>query len=76
MLRHDHPQVAAVGVPGGGHPRVDAALQKTKPNEIYTGITRGKRLVVLDEQKKAIAMAVKGKRVRRRWSKLKDRLMG
>jgi hypothetical protein len=42
---------------------------------IYTGITRGKRLVVLVGQKKALAMAVKGKQVERRWSKLKERLV-
>ena len=47
-----------------------------KRNLIYTGITRGKRLVVLVGQKRALAMAVKGKQVERRWSKLKDRLMG
>jgi exodeoxyribonuclease V alpha subunit len=43
-------------------------------NLIYTGITRGKTLVVLVGQKKALAMAVKGKQVERRWSKLKERL--
>ena len=32
-----------------------------KRNLIYTGITRGKRLVVLVGQKRALAMAVKGK---------------
>ena len=46
-----------------------------KRNLIYTGITRGKRLVVLVGQKRALAMAVKGKQDSRRWSKLKDRLM-
>ena len=45
-----------------------------KRNLIYTGITRGKRLVVLVGQKKALAMAIKGKQVERRWSKLKERL--
>ena len=45
-----------------------------KRNLIYTGITRGKRLVVLVGQKRALAMAVKGKQVERRWSKLKERL--
>jgi exodeoxyribonuclease V alpha subunit len=45
-----------------------------KRNLIYTGITRGKRLVVLVGQKRALAMAVKGKQVGRRWSKLKERL--
>jgi exodeoxyribonuclease V alpha subunit len=46
-----------------------------KRNLIYTGITRGKTLVVLVGQKRALAMAVKGKQVTRRWSKLKERLM-
>jgi exodeoxyribonuclease V alpha subunit len=46
-----------------------------KRNLIYTGITRGKKLVVLVGQKKALAMAVKGKQVERRWSKLKERLV-
>jgi exodeoxyribonuclease V alpha subunit len=41
---------------------------------IYTGVTRGRRLVVLVGQKKALAMAIKAKQVDRRWSKLKDRL--
>ena len=45
-----------------------------KRNLIYTGITRGKRLVVLVGQKRALAMAIKGKQVERRWSKLKERL--
>ena len=45
-----------------------------KRNLSYTGITRGQRLVVLVGQKKALAMAVKGKQVKRRWSKLKERL--
>ncbi len=44
-------------------------------NLIYTGITRGKTLVVLVGQKKALAMAVKGKQVEQRWSKLKERLV-
>jgi len=39
-------------------------------NLIYTGITRGRKLVVLVGQKKALAMAVRGSRVVRRWSKL------
>ena len=42
---------------------------------IYTGITRGKRLVVLVGQKRALAIAVKGRQGERRWSKLRDRLM-
>ena len=37
---------------------------------LYTGITRGKRLVVLVGQKKAVAIAVRNASGRRRWSKL------
>ena len=44
-------------------------------NLLYTGITRGKRLVVLVGQKKAIGMAVRGVKDRRRWSKLRERLL-
>ena len=44
-------------------------------NLVYTGVTRGKRLVVLVGQRKALAIAVKGGRVRRRWSKLREWLM-
>jgi exodeoxyribonuclease V alpha subunit len=41
-------------------------------NLVYTGITRGKRLVVIVGQRKAMAIAVKGNQTRRRWSKLRD----
>jgi exodeoxyribonuclease V alpha subunit len=41
-------------------------------NLVYTGVTRGKRLVVLVGQRKALAIAVKGARTRKRWSKLRD----
>ena len=44
-------------------------------NLLYTGVTRGKRLVVLIGQKKAIAIAVRNVAGRRRWSKLRDWLM-
>ena len=39
-------------------------------NLLYTGVTRGKRLVVLVGQKKAVAIAVRNASSRRRWSKL------
>ncbi|MCF3947839.1 SF1B family DNA helicase RecD2 [Acidiphilium iwatense] len=39
-------------------------------NLLYTGITRGKRLVVLVGQRKALAIAVRNVAGRRRWSKL------
>jgi exodeoxyribonuclease V alpha subunit len=44
-------------------------------NLVYTGVTRGKRLVVLVGQRKALAIAVKGARARRRWSKLREWLL-
>jgi exodeoxyribonuclease V alpha subunit len=39
-------------------------------NLVYTGVTRGRKLVVLVGQRKALAIAVAGKQARRRWSKL------
>jgi exodeoxyribonuclease V alpha subunit len=41
-------------------------------NLLYTGVTRGKRLVVLVGQKKAVAIAVRNVSGRRRWSKLAE----
>jgi exodeoxyribonuclease V alpha subunit len=46
-----------------------AMLQR---NLIYTGVTRGKKLVVLVGQKKAVAIAVRNVSGRRRWSKLDE----
>jgi exodeoxyribonuclease V alpha subunit len=37
-------------------------------NLLYTGVTRGERLVVLIGQKKAVAIAVRNVSGRRRWS--------
>ena len=45
-------------------------------NLLYTGVTRGKRLVVLVGQKKAVAIAVRNVSGRRRWSKLREWLAG
>jgi exodeoxyribonuclease V alpha subunit len=39
-------------------------------NLLYTGVTRGRKLVVLVGQAKAVAIAVKNQSGRRRWSKL------
>ena len=50
-----------------------AMLQR---NLLYTGVTRGKRLVVLVGQKKAVAIAVRNVSGRRRWSKLDEWLRG
>jgi exodeoxyribonuclease V alpha subunit len=41
-------------------------------NLLYTGVTRGKRLVVLIGQRRALAIAVKNKNTRQRWSKLRE----
>jgi exodeoxyribonuclease V alpha subunit len=46
-----------------------AMLQR---NLLYTGVTRGKKLVVLVGQKKAVAIAVRNVSGRRRWSKLDE----
>jgi exodeoxyribonuclease V alpha subunit len=43
-------------------------------NLIYTGVTRGKKLVVLVGQRKAIGIAVRSAEGRRRWSKLRELL--
>ena len=45
-------------------------------NLIYTGITRGKKLVVVIGQKKALGMAVRNDRTQRRYSGLLERLTG
>jgi exodeoxyribonuclease V alpha subunit len=45
-------------------------------NLLYTGVTRGKRLVVLVGQQKAVAIAVRNVSGRRRWSKLNEWLRG
>ena len=41
-------------------------------NLLYTAVTRGRRLVVLVGQRKAVAIAVKAVSGRRRWSKLRE----
>jgi exodeoxyribonuclease V alpha subunit len=46
-----------------------AMLQR---NLLYTGTTRGKKLVVLVGQKKAVAISVRNVLGRRRWSKLSE----
>ncbi len=51
----------------------DAMLKR---NLLYTGVTRGKRLVVPVGQKKAAAIAVRNVSGRRRWSKLDEWLAG
>jgi exodeoxyribonuclease V alpha subunit len=43
-------------------------------NLIYTGVTRGKRLVVVVGQRKALGIAVRGSGDQHRWSKLRELL--
>lgn len=62
---------------GSEHPAVVIPLSVQRypmpqRNLVYTGVTRGKRLVVLVGERKALAIAVNGDRKRRRWSKLKE----
>jgi exodeoxyribonuclease V alpha subunit len=62
---------------GSEHPAVVISLSTQhypmlQRNLVYMGVTRGKRVVVLVGQRKALAIAVKGARTRRRWSKLQE----
>jgi exodeoxyribonuclease V alpha subunit len=41
-------------------------------NLLYTAVTRGKRLVVLVGQKRAVAIAIRNASSRSRWSKLDE----
>jgi exodeoxyribonuclease V alpha subunit len=41
-------------------------------NLLYSGVTRGKQLVVLVGQREALAMAVRNAGSRRRWLKLRE----
>jgi len=43
-----------------------------KRNLVYTAITRGKNLVIIIGQKKALAIAVRDNKGLRRYSKLKE----
>ena len=45
-------------------------------NLVYTAVTRGKRLVVIVGQRKALAIAVRSHGSRRRWTKLREWLAG
>src|SRR4051812_13661358 len=41
-------------------------------NLLYTGVTRGKRQVVLVGQRKAVGIAVRGGNTKRRWTKMRE----
>ena len=64
-------QESGIGIPSGRHPTAHPALRHAA-TKLYTGVTRGKRLVVLVGQKKAVAIAVRNVSGRRRWSKLSE----
>ncbi len=51
-------------------PLVTQHWSMLRRNLVYTAVTRGKKLVVIVGQAKALAIAVKGAQTRRRWSKL------
>ena len=50
---------ARVGISGRGHPAPTQHYTMLQRNLLYTGVTRGKRLVVLVGQPKAVAIAVR-----------------
>jgi exodeoxyribonuclease V alpha subunit len=58
--------------PAGVIPLITQHYPMLQRNLVYTGVTRGKRLVVLVGQRTALAIAVRGARERRRWSKLRE----
>jgi exodeoxyribonuclease V alpha subunit len=41
-------------------------------NLVYTGVTRGERLVVIIGQRKALGIAVRGGQAKPRWTKLRE----
>jgi exodeoxyribonuclease V alpha subunit len=45
-------------------------------NLLYTGVTRGKKLVVLVGTKKALAIAIRNNKTEKRYTLLKQRLAG
>ncbi len=57
-------------------PLVTQHYTMLRRNLVYTAVTRGRRLVVVVGQPKALGIAIKGAQTRRRWSKLRDWLGG
>jgi hypothetical protein len=68
----DNPQSQGSEYPAVVIPLSTQHYPMLQRNLVYTGVTRGKRLVILVGQPKALAVAVKGNRARRRWSKLRE----
>ena len=55
-------------------PIVEQHYMMLQRNLLYTGITRGKKLVVVMGTKKAVAMAVRSNKISKRFTLLKQRL--
>ena len=53
----------------------DGHYAMLKHNLLYTGLTRGKRLVVLVGQRKAVAVAVRNVSKQKGWSKFREWLI-
>ena len=53
-------------------PVVTSCYQMLARNLLYTGVTRGKRLVVLIAQNKAAGIALRGGNTKRHWTKLRE----
>jgi exodeoxyribonuclease V alpha subunit len=68
-VRADIPQLCLVDIPVPTQ-----HFMMLQRDLLYTGLTRGKRLVILLGQKKAVVTAVKNVSGRRRWTKLRERL--
>jgi exodeoxyribonuclease V alpha subunit len=74
-LCDDNPQVQGSEYPAVVIPLTTQHYPMLRRNLVYTGVTRGKRLVVLIGQRKALAIAVKGARAWKRWSNLREWLI-
>lgn len=57
-LCRTHPQGPGIGRLGGGHPGDEQPYPMLQRNLLYTAVTRGRKLVVLVGQKKAVAITV------------------
>jgi exodeoxyribonuclease V alpha subunit len=75
-LRGHHPQVAGSEFPAVVIPLATQHYMLLQRNLIYTGITRGTRLLVLIGQRKALGIAVRNDRPQRRYSGLLASLKG
>jgi hypothetical protein len=71
------PQKPGLGIPGCGHPIDDPALSDAAAEPgLHGGDARQAAGGALVGERKALAIAVKGAQARRRWSKLREWLIG